>query len=122
VFSGSVSAVAPFLDERTGQAEAWVEIANPRGELAPGLAVRVQLEFGRLENVMAVPAEALVERRGEQGVFLVDPQAPRVRFVPVRVGAAEGGLVQIVQPELQGRVVTLGQHLLEDGGAVILPK
>lgn len=122
VFLGAVSAVAPFLDERTGQADAWVEIANPRGELAPGLAVRVQLEFGRLENVAAVPAVALVERKGERGVFLVDPQQARVRFISVRTGASEGGLVQIVEPELQGRVVTLGQHLLEDGGAVILPK
>ena len=55
-------------------------------------------------------------------MFLVDPQQPRVRFIPVRTGATEGGLVQIVEPKLEGRVVTLGQHLLEDGGAVILPK
>lgn len=122
LFAGTLSAVAPFLDERTGQAEAWVEIANPSGELAPGLAVRVQLEFGRLENVVTVPVVAVVERRGEKGVFLVDPEQPRVRFVAVRLGAVEAGLVQIVEPELSGRVVTLGQHLLEDGGAVILPK
>ncbi len=121
-FAGRLSTVAPFLDERTGQAEAWVEIANPAGELAPGLAVRVNLEFGRLENVVTVPAVAIVERKGEKGVFLVDPQKPMARFVPVRPGAAQGELVQIVQPELSGSVVTLGQHLLEDGGAVILPK
>jgi len=121
-FTGTVSAVAPFLDERTGQAEAWVEIANPRGELAPGLAVRVQLEFGRLDDALVIPAAAIVERRGEKGVFLLDTQEPRVRFVPVRTGASESGLVQVVEPELQGRVVTLGQHLLQDGGAVILPK
>jgi RND family efflux transporter MFP subunit len=122
LFAGTLSAVAPFLDQRTGQADAWVEIANPAGELAPGLAVRVQLEFGRLENVVTVPFAAVVERKGVQGVFLVDSAQPAVRFVPVRTGAAEGGLVQIVEPELSGRVVTLGQHLLEDGGAVILPK
>ncbi len=122
LFAGTLSAVAPFLDQRTGQADAWVEIANPAGELAPGLAVRVQLEFGRLENVVTVPFAAVVERKGVQGVFLVDSAQPVVRFVPVRTGAAEGGLVQIVEPELSGRVVTLGQHLLEDGGAVILPK
>jgi RND family efflux transporter MFP subunit len=121
-FAGRLSTVAPFLDERTGQAEAWVEIANPAGELAPGLAVRVNLEFGRLENVVTVPAVAIVERKGEKGVFLVDPQKPMARFVPVRPGAAQGELVQIVQPELSGSVVILGQHLLEDGGAVILPK
>jgi multidrug efflux pump subunit AcrA (membrane-fusion protein) len=122
MFAGTLSAVAPFLDQRTGQADAWVEIANPAGELAPGLAVRVLLEFGRLENVVTVPVVCVVERKGVKGVFLVDAQQPLVRFVPVRTGAAEGALVQIVEPELSGRVVSLGQHLLEDGGAVILPR
>jgi RND family efflux transporter MFP subunit len=121
-FAGAISSVAPFLDEKTGQAQAWVEIANPRGELAPGLAVRVEIEFGRLVDVVAVPVEAIVERSGEKGVFLVDEGGKRVSFVRVRLGASEGGLVQVVEPVLAGRVVTLGQHLLEDGGAVILPK
>jgi RND family efflux transporter MFP subunit len=121
-FAGTLSAVAPFLDEKTGQAQAWVEIANPRRELAPGLAVRVQLEFGRLVDAVTVPAGAIVERGGEKGVFLVDAGGQRVSFVRVRPGASEGGRVQIVEPELSGRVVTLGQHLLENGGAVVLPK
>jgi len=55
-------------------------------------------------------------------VFLVDAGKQRVSFVRVRPGASEGGRVQILEPVLSGQVVTLGQHLLEDGGAVILPK
>ena len=121
-FAGTLSSVAPFLDEKTGQAQAWVEIANPRRELAPGLAVRVELEFGRLVDAVTVPAGAILERGGEKGVFLVDEAQKRVRFVRVRAGASEGGRVQIVEPELAGRVVTVGQHLLDDGGAVVLPK
>jgi hypothetical protein len=39
----------------------------------------------------------------------------------VRTGASEGGLVEILEPALRGPVVVLGQHLLEDGSAVILP-
>jgi len=122
VFAGILSSVAPFLDEKTGQALAWVEIANPRRELAPGLAVRVELEFGRIADAVTVPAGALVERGGEKGVFLVDAGKQRVSFVRVRPGASEGGRVQIAEPALSGQVVTLGQHLLEDGGAVILPR
>ncbi len=85
------------------------------------MAVRVELEFGRRENVPAVPAAALVSRGEVQGVFEVESEGPRVRFVPVRTGAAEGGLVEILEPALRGPVVILGQHLLEDGSAVILP-
>jgi RND family efflux transporter MFP subunit len=120
-FVGAVSEVAPFLDQATGQAEVWVEIRNVDGALKPGMAMRVELEFGRRENVPAIPAAALVRRGDTQGVFQVEAEGPRVRFVPVRTGAAEGGLVEVLEPELRGPVVTLGQHLLEDGSAVILP-
>jgi len=120
-FTGTLSAVAPFLDKSTGQAEAWVTIRNADGLLKPGMGVRVELEFERHENVPAVPAAALARRGEVQGVFQVETEGPRVRFVPVRTGAAEGGLVEILEPVLRGPVVTLGQHLLEDGSAVILP-
>jgi RND family efflux transporter MFP subunit len=120
-FAGAVSEVAPFLDQGTGQAEAWVEIRNPDGALKPGMAVRVELEFGRHENAQAVPAAALVSRGEQQGVFQVEAEGPRVRYLPVRTGASEGGLVEILEPALRGPVVILGQHLLEDGSAVILP-
>jgi RND family efflux transporter MFP subunit len=121
-FAGAVSEVAPFLDQGTGQAQAWVEIRNADGTLKPGMAVRVELEFGRHENVQAVPAAALLTRDEVQGVFQVEAEGPRVRFLPVRTGASEGGLVEILEPALRGPVVTLGQHLLEDGSAVILPQ
>jgi len=61
--------------------------------------------------------------RGEvRGVFEVQTQSSTVRFVPVRAGAAEAGLVEILEPALQGPVVVVGHHLLQDGSAVILPK
>jgi hypothetical protein len=85
------------------------------------MAVRVELEFGRRDNAQAVPAAALVVRGEAQGLFQVEAEGPRVRFLPVRTGAAEGGLVEILEPVLRGPVVILGQHLLEDGSAVILP-
>jgi RND family efflux transporter MFP subunit len=121
-FAGTLSAVAPFLDRSTGQADAWVQIRNADGALKPGMAVQVELEFGRRESVPAVPAAALVSRGEVQGVFEVQVEASTVRFVPVRTGAAEGGLVEILEPALQGPIVVLGQHLLQDGSAVILPR
>ncbi len=121
-FAGTLSVVAPFLDRSTGQADAWVRIRNADGALKPGMAVLVELEFGRRENVPTVPAAALVVRGQVQGVFEVQAETSTVRFVPVRTGAAEGGLVEILEPALEGPVVVLGHHLLQDGSAVILPK
>jgi RND family efflux transporter MFP subunit len=121
-FAGTLSAVAPFLDRSTGQADAWVQIRNADEALKPGMAVQVELEFGRRENVPAVPSAALVNRGEVQGVFEVQLESSTVRFVPVRTGAAEGGLVEILEPALRGPVVVLGHHLLQDGSAVILPR
>jgi len=43
-----------------------------------------------------------------------------VRFVPVQVGLEGDQRVQILAPALEGRVVTLGQQLLEDDAPVVV--
>ena len=54
------------------------------------------------------------------GVFRVEQteDGAIARFVPVETGLQDGDLTQIVSPPLQGQVVTLGLHLLDDGKAV----
>ncbi len=61
--------------------------------------------------------------RGQtQGVFVADIAAKKVRFVPVTVGVEEGDLAQVLKPAgLAGYVVTVGQHLLEDGSTITIP-
>lgn len=120
-FAGTVATVAPFLSESTRQAEARVEIRNLEGVLKPGMVVRVAIEISRRENALSVPASALAVRQERSGVFWVDEDAGKVRFIPVKVGIAEGQQVEILEPALSGLVVTLGQHLLEDGASVKLP-
>jgi multidrug efflux pump subunit AcrA (membrane-fusion protein) len=89
--------------------------------LKPGMFVRVQIEFELRENVTVIPLAALVKRNGNQGVFVVDAQQKKARFVPVTVGVVNESRVEILKPQLAGDVVTLGQHLLEDGANIILP-
>ena len=47
--------------------------------------------------------------------------AETVTWVPVEVGIQDGDRVQLVGFERAGRVVTLGQQLLDDGSAIIVP-
>ena len=49
-------------------------------------------------------------------------EAPEVRFVPVTIGITSGEVAEVVAPPISGEVVTLGNHLLEDGSRVILPE
>ena len=98
-----------------------VKISNDQRLLKPGMFVRVQIEFEQHENVTVVPMAALVKRNGKQGVFEVDRSEKKAHFVPVELGIVNGTRAEILNPPLSDAVVTLGQHLLEDGSNIILP-
>jgi multidrug efflux pump subunit AcrA (membrane-fusion protein) len=114
--------IAPLLKEDSRQARVEIELPNQENILKPGMFVRVQLTFAKIENATVVPAAALVERNNQQGVFLADLQASKATFVPVKVGVSTPTQIQIIEPPLAGSVVTLGQYLLEDGGMILLPQ
>lgn len=120
-FAGTIARVAPLLKEAARQARVEIEIPNPGGLLKPGMFVRVQIEFAKHKDATAVPVSSLTKRNGQQGVFLVDTQTMKAHFVPVTLGIVNGEWAEVVKPSVSGFVVIVGQHLLEDGSAVILP-
>jgi RND family efflux transporter MFP subunit len=125
-FEGSVRRIAPLLREDTRQARVEIDVPNPDGRLNPGFFVGLEVELERLENALVVPEDALTRHDGQRGVFVVEDWAadndlPAVRWVPVTPGVREDGFVQIVEPEISGRVVTLGQHRLSDGARIRVP-
>lgn len=120
-FQGEVRRVAPLLQEASRQARVEIEVPNADGLLKPGMFMRVRLEFARKDDATLVPVAAIVRRDGATGVFAVDQETAVANFVPVTRGIVNSGHVEILQPPLSGVVVTLGQHLLADGSAVVLP-
>ena len=120
-FSGKVVRIAPLLMEKAREARVEIEIPNEQMLLKPGMFVRVQMEFELHENATVVPQAALVKRNGNPGVFVIDYQEKKARFVPVTLGIVNESRAEILKPELTGAVITLGQHLLEDGANIILP-
>ena len=78
------------------------------------------LTAGSRDEATVVPVASLVRRNDQRGIFLVDPQNMKARFVPVTLGIMSEDKAEVIQPFLSGLVVTLGQHLLEDGSAVSL--
>jgi RND family efflux transporter MFP subunit len=122
-FEGKVARVAPMLQETARQARVEVDFPNDDLSLRPGMFVRAQIEFERRENATVVPIAALVTRNGKPGVFLVetDGTEKKARFEAVILGITSDPVVEVVSPILSGNVVTIGQHLLTDGGLVRLP-
>lgn len=117
-FEGGVARIAPLIREASRQARVEIAVPNPEGRLRPGMFVRAEIVYAVHEDVCAVPVSALIRREGSDGVFQPDPKGQEVRFVPVRVGIRDREMVQILEPHLSGSVVTLGQHLLDDGTQV----
>ena len=120
-FSGKIIRIAPLLKETSRQARVEIEVPNPEGLLKPGMFVRVQIEFSKHDSATVVPLKALTKRNSQQGVFLVDMKDMKAHFIPVTLGIVTDKWAEVVTPEFTGSVVTLGQHLLEEGSPVILP-
>ncbi len=122
-FYGRVVRVAPMLKETSRQARVEVDIPNEDGTLKPGMFINAEIEFARRDNASLVPFGAVVTRNDRPGVFLADLENKKATFQPVKLGIVEGEKAEILEPAgLQGYVVTLGQHLLQDGMSIILPE
>ncbi len=119
-FSGRVSRLAPVLKEESRVAEMEVVVPNPGHELKPGMFSRVRVVISSETEARSVPASAVVRRDDHDAVYMADEAEGVARYVPVTLGIHAGSRVQIVEPNLEGRVITLGQHLLEDGSPILL--
>lgn len=122
VFKGTIARIAPLLKESSREARVEIEVPNPDLLMKPGMFVRVQITFETRAGVIVVPTAALAKRGGRTGVFLADAQARKARFIPAEIGISTPELTEILRPELDGEVITLGHHLLEDGSDIVLPQ
>lgn len=121
-FSGTIARIAPLLKEAARQARVEIDIPNPDNLLKPGMFVRVEIEFARHTDATVVPVNALTKQNGQRGIFLADMESMRAKLIPVKVGIISGDMAEILEPNVSGMVVTVGQHLLEDGAAITLPE
>ena len=81
-----------------------LEVANPEGKLRIGMTAQVQIELGRADGVLLVPASALRRERGKTHVMVWDGQSSQRRevvaglddkvMVEIREGLSEGEKVE----------------------------
>ncbi|MCU0610800.1 MAG: efflux RND transporter periplasmic adaptor subunit [Candidatus Eisenbacteria bacterium] len=121
-FAGVVARVAPQLQEASRVAQVEVGVANDSLLLKPGMFARVEVVIEEKEHAQVAPTRALVTRNGQRGLFVVAAQASEARYVPAITGIQTPTQTEILSPTIEGVVVTLGQHLLEDGSEVLSPK
>ncbi|AGA34559.1 Secretion protein HlyD [Thioalkalivibrio nitratireducens DSM 14787] len=121
-FTGRVTRIAPEFREASRQARVEIEVPNPELQLRPGMFAEIAIELERRLGAQSVPRDALLQREEGFVLFTVDPATdpPQARRHRVTPGIRDGDWVEIVEPELSGAVVTLGQHLLSEDTPVRL--
>lgn len=120
VFQGHISRIAPVFRESTRQARVELKIDNPGHKLKPGMFARVNVILESIANATLIPESALVKRGGENGIFVLDQTGTSVHWKIVQPGIRQDHRLQLIDSNLDGKVVTLGQQLLEDGSRVVV--
>jgi len=124
VFRGSISEVSPTVDLASRTMEARVSVRDSSSKIKPGMFAKVRVITERKNNVVKIPANAVLNRFGEQYVFLVakDEENPDITVVKKRV-ITPGILIDDILEIQKGldpndEIVIKGQTLLDDGSRV----
>jgi membrane fusion protein (multidrug efflux system) len=116
-WQGLIEAINPRVDANGRSLELRALLENSRGQLRPGMFVRVRVITGERTNALLVPEEAIVPLGEEFYVYkVVDGQARRIL---VKIGVRRDAQVEIVRGLASGdQVVTAGMRLTRDGQPV----
>jgi RND family efflux transporter MFP subunit len=122
-FDGKVARIAPVLQEASRVAKMEVEVDNQVHRLKPGMFTTITVVLQEKNARQVIPTGAIVKKDGVDGIFVVETDADNgsvARFYPVETGIAMDSETEILSPDIDGPVVTLGQHLLDDGSRVMM--
>lgn len=107
-FVGELARISPVVDPETGTFKVTVEMHDPDPRLKPGMFGRVNIVYDVRENVVTIPAEALVVEDKNQYVYRVTDD--RAQRVDVTTGYQTAGQIEIISGlEAGERVVTDGK-------------
>jgi len=124
VFYGSVSEISPTVDPTSRTMEVRVNVGNTGSKLKAGMFAKVRVITEHKDNIVKIPATALINRFGEQYVFVVakDPDNPDINIVKKRIvipGILIDGVLEIQSGlEADEEIVVRGQTLLDEGSRV----
>jgi Cu(I)/Ag(I) efflux system membrane fusion protein len=113
VFKGRVSAILPEVSPATRTIKARIELANPGGQLVPGMFATISFAPAARKDVLLVPSEAVIQT-GKRSVVVVAQGDGKFAPVDVEVGLDSNGQTEIRKGLQAGqKVVVSGQFLVD---------
>ncbi|MEI6972770.1 MAG: efflux RND transporter periplasmic adaptor subunit [bacterium] len=120
VFAGQITYVAAAAEPKSNTFRVEIGVADPDGELRPGVIVKVTLTRRVLNSAVSVPLAALIPSKG-QYIAYVTKDGHAIRRV-VKLVAIVGARAVVLDGILAGEtVITDGQRLVSDGVAIREP-
>ena len=117
VFTAKVAEVNPVLDTTSRSMGVKLVLDPPDNRIKIGMYCRVKLITESKAGVVAIPREAIVNRSGQESVFVVNGNTVENR--PISVGITVDNMVEVVSGLTAGNeVVVSGQTLLDSGSKV----
>ena len=120
-FAATIARISPTIDTRNGTFRATALVENQQGYLVPGMFARFDVSYEKHEDVLTVPADAIVEEDDEMTVYIVADGEVTQRVVTTGIYANDrveilSGLVE------EEEVVVVGHSGLRDGSKVLASK
>ncbi|CAH1904126.1 MexH family multidrug efflux RND transporter periplasmic adaptor subunit [Candidatus Nitrotoga sp. HW29] len=128
-FTGTISAIEPQVDISTRNLKVRASIANPKGELLPGLFATVLIKRGDEKQYVTLPNSAITYNPYGSTVFIVKNQGKAADGKPkliveqrfVTTGVTRGDQVAVISGlKANEVVVTSGQLKLRNGTPIFI--
>ena len=117
IFHGSVTRIAPALDDNSRTLLVEAEVPNPEGILKPGYFAHVTMNLGH-DRALFIPTSAVLRYAGIARVFVYESGAVRSR--EVTTGTTEGDQIEVITGLKPGEKVVISDvDRLADGTTVI---
>jgi RND family efflux transporter MFP subunit len=118
VYTCTITKVSDAADPQTRTFSVEVSVPNPNRRLQAGTFAKVTFVVERKDNILTVPAAALLSNEGVMSLYVVKSDTARGRTVGV--GASNGKDTEIRTGLNSGEeVVVVGQGFLSDGYPVM---
>ena len=83
-FRGSITEVSPVIDPASRTMEVKVNVDNPGAKLKAGMFAKVKVITEHKDDIVKIPAQALIQRFGETYVFVVEELPPEAATPPAQ--------------------------------------
>jgi len=123
-FQGSISEMSPTIDPASRTMEVRITVRDPSSKLKAGMFAKVRVITERKNNIVKIPSAAMINRFGEQYVYIVEKDAenPEINVVRKRIikpGILIDGMLEVLNGlASEEEIVIRGQTLLDDGSRV----